>query len=128
MAKCSSERQSRVDVGKARHSIMTYAVSALNIRESADPTLHPLFSPLPLALYNSSITLQTFESSQMAPVRYSLYIFSLILSSIPSTAAKERSRRDIGVYSVYYGNTPQHLRPEALRKWMESVTSSPENA
>jgi len=47
----------------------------------------------------------------------------LILSSIPSTAAKERSRREVGVYSLYYGTTPQHLRPEALRKWMESVTS-----
>ena len=59
-----------VDVGKARRSIMTYPVSALNINESGDPPLHPPFSPLPLVLYNRSITAQTFESSQMAPVRY----------------------------------------------------------
>ena len=63
MAKCSSERRSSIDVGKARCGSMTYPVSTLNIKESGDPPLYPPFSPLSLVICNPSITVQTFESS-----------------------------------------------------------------
>ena len=52
----------------------------------------------------------------------------MILISIASTAAKERSGCDVSVYSRFYDNTPQHVRHEPFRKWIESVLPSPKNA
>jgi hypothetical protein len=45
----------------------------------------------------------------------------MIRSSVITTAATERSRRNLGYYSVYYGAIPP-FRPDTLKKWMDSVT------
>lgn len=42
---------------------------------------------------------------------------------ISVTAATTRSRRNPGVYAVYYGGIPAGYGRKALKKWMDKVAS-----
>ena len=45
----------------------------------------------------------------------------MVRSSMTTTAATERSRRNLGYYAVHYGAIPP-FGSNALKKWMNSVT------
>jgi len=95
-----------------------------------DPRLC-LYEPHPLPVHIPKTPLSHIQinfcnnisATQMPRGRYVPTHLLSDSSSTLDTAAKSRSLRNAGVYSVYYGTIPP-FRPESLSKWMAKVRLS----
>ena len=124
---CLSSRKGMVNVHEKPAELLTSLDPRLSVYESCRAPLlpHPQtsLSHFHQETYSASTSPTSTSTLQMPRGRYFPSRIMPDFSSALDTAAKSRSLRNAGVYSVYYGTIPP-FRAESLNKWMQTVRLS----